>query len=156
MQLQTTRFGTIEYAEEDVLVLNEGLIGLPACRNYLVLSHKENSLFRWLQSIEEPALAFLLLDPAAFAPNYAPQLPAAAIAALGLTEETPRIVFAIVSIPAGCPQEMTANLAGPIVINAEARVGAQIVLDDETWTTRHRVFDPSNAVVTIEDSKIAA
>jgi flagellar assembly factor FliW len=36
---------------------------------------------------------------------------------------------------------MTVNLAGPLVVNAESGQAVQIVLDDEAYPIRFRVFD---------------
>ncbi len=150
MQIQTTRFGTIEYGDEDTLIVRDGLLGFPNCAHFLVLNHKEGSAFRWLQSVEDPDVAFLAIDPAQFTSEYAPQLPSAAAEALELTDDTPRLVYALVSIPPGLPGEMTANLAGPLVINAEKRLAAQVVVEDSRWSTRHRILDEMRAIVAIK------
>lgn len=152
MTLETTRFGNIECQDDDVLTVIDGVLGFPECTRFLVISHGEGSSFRWLQSVDNPELAFLVIDPAEFKADYAPEMPDRLAGKLGLDENTPRIVYTIVSIPAGQPEQMTANLAGPIVINAEARVAAQVVLDDPQWNTRHRILDEMRAVVEITDA----
>ena len=152
MQIQSTRFGTIEYGDEDTLIVPEGLLGFPNCTQFLVLNHKEGSAFRWLQSVEEPDIAFLAIDPSQFTAEYAPELPSAAAEALELGDDTPRLVYALVSIPPGMPTEMTANLAGPLVINAEKRLAAQVVVEDTRWSTRHRILEEINALAIPEEA----
>ena len=62
MQIQSTRFGTIEYGDEDTIIVRDGLLGFPNCTQFLVINHKEGSAFRWLQSLEEPDVALYGLD----------------------------------------------------------------------------------------------
>lgn len=137
-----TRFGDIEYADEDVVTFTDGMIGFPDARRFILLSHKENSPFRWLQSLDEPKLAFLVTDPGAFVCEYTPSVEHAVLNGLEIGEETPRLVFTTARIPNGEPNEMTLNLAAPIVVNATNRKARQIVLTDDAYTIRHRVFRP--------------
>lgn len=142
----TTRFGTVGYTDADVVVFNDGLVGFPLHTRYLLLCHKPDSPFRWLQSLDEPQLAFLITDPSNWLPDYAPKMDEQDAAALGIIPEAPRIVYVTVTIPAGQPNEMTINLAGPIIVDLERRTAIQLVLQDETYTTKHRVFPQANRV----------
>ncbi|HRI44123.1 MAG TPA: flagellar assembly protein FliW [Fimbriimonadaceae bacterium] len=137
----STRFGEVAYTDADIVTLEGGLLGFPASTSYLILAHKEGSPFRWLQSLEEPGLAFLVVDPAHFVDGYAPLLGDEAAQALGLSEDTPRLVYTIVTIPNGRPEEMTINLAGPIVINGVTRVARQLVIEDPNCAIKHRVLE---------------
>lgn len=137
----STRFGEVAYTEADIVTIEGGLLGFPTSSRYLILAHKEGSPFRWLQSLDEPGLAFLVVDPVHFVEGYAPILGEEAAGALGLTEGTPRLVYTIATIPNGRPEEMTINLAGPIVINGETRVARQLVIEDPNCAIKHRVFE---------------
>ena len=110
------------------------------------MCHKPDSPFRWLQSLDEPQLAFLITDPANWVPTYAPTLCDGDAERLGLVKSAPRIVYVTVTIPAGLPNEMTLNLAGPIILDLERRIAIQLVLQDETYTTKYRVFPQANRV----------
>jgi flagellar assembly factor FliW len=146
MIIEGTRFGALEYTDEDIVTFADGLIGFPLAQRFVLLSMKEDSPFRWLQSLDEPALAFLVGDPGRLVEGYAPVVPMHSVSHLDITEETPRLVYATVAIPAGRPDEMTMNLAGPILINALTRAAAQVVLEDDAYTIRHRVFQSASQV----------
>jgi flagellar assembly factor FliW len=137
MTIKGTRFGEIEYREEDVISFDEGLIGFPTHHDYLLVPHKPQSLFHWLQSLDEPSLAFLVTEPTKYVPEYN--------FAVTRTFED-QVVLATVVIPVGKPQEMTLNLAGPIMIDASSKKARQVVLDDGSYTVKHRVFETSNSV----------
>lgn len=127
-----TRFGRIEYTDEDVVTFNGGLVGFPDLNRFVLLSTKENSPFRWLQSLETPTMAFLIVDPEGFAADYAPPSPFE-----GNVDTV--LMYTTASIPHGKPDEMTLNLAGPIFIDAQSRQGIQSVLENEAYTIKHRV-----------------
>lgn len=137
---QTTRFGKIEYSTNDVVTFCDGLVGFPDLGAFVLIQHKEDSPFRWMQSVHNGEIAFLVVDPAHYVNGYEPEMPDSAIERLGLDGETARLVYTIVSIPPGKPEEMTLNLAGPIVINLDTGIAQQIVLEDEAYSIRHKVF----------------
>jgi flagellar assembly factor FliW len=144
MNIQGTRFATIEYEPEDVIAVPDGLVGFPQSRRFLLVSNKEGSPFRWLQSLDVPELAFLLADPGGFGLSYNPEFPDWVAGALALEADTPALMFTTAAIPPGAPRDLTLNLAAPIVINALTRTGMQVVLDDPAYTMRYRVFDETS------------
>jgi flagellar assembly factor FliW len=140
MKLTGTRFGEIEFGPSDVLFFKEGLIGFPNLQEFVLISHRDNSPFRWLQSVQETGLAFLCAIPQHYLPDYNPTLTAAVVNALKLKEETERYLLTTATIPQGRPDDMTLNLAAPILVNANTRSAIQFVLEDEAYTVKHRVF----------------
>lgn len=146
---RSARFGQIEYQAEDLVHFHGRLVGFPAYDGFLLLQHKEGSPFRWLQSVEEPTLAFLVVDPATFLEDYAPEMPESDCKALELVPDTPRLVYTIVTIPPGRPRDMTLNLAGPLVINAVTGKARQVVLEDSQYPIRFQVFQEEEAMTAV-------
>lgn len=136
----TSRFGQISFEEEDLVVFNEGLVGLPSMCNYVFIQHREGSPFRWMQSVDDGTVAFLVVNPAEYVKDFNPEMPESAACALEMTEETPRLVYTICNIPKGNPKGMTLNLAGPIIINCESRCARQVVLDSDSYPVKFQVF----------------
>jgi flagellar assembly factor FliW len=152
MILNNTRFGDIEFSDDDIITFIDGIIGFPDKATFLLLNHKPNTPFRWLQSIEEPSLAFLVAFPELLVPGYSPEIGLPVAKELDLTEETPKMLLTTVTIPAGKPEEMTTNLLGPIIINGLTMQAKQVVLADDLYTVRHRVFATTERVA----DKVAA
>jgi flagellar assembly factor FliW len=140
MELQTTRFGTITIEESDIITFPDGLVGLSHLKRFVLVRHDDNSPFRWLQSVEEPGFAMLVIDPWFFRPDYEVVLSDVDVERLQLSDEAIRWVYVTVSIPPGKPHAMTANLLAPIVINGNARRGRQVILNDERYNTRHPIL----------------
>lgn len=144
-QLLGTRFGAIEYTDEDVVTFADGLVGFPNLHSFVLLAHKPGSPFRWLQSLDEAALAFLAVEPSSYVPEYAPYISNSDAQALSLTEDTPQLLLTTAAIPGGKVEHMTLNLAAPIVVNLETRRGKQVVLDGERYSIRQPAFDQAKA-----------
>ena len=138
--IETTRFGKIDCAEQDVVHFSEGLLGFDNAQRFVVIQHKEGSPFCWLQSLDKGDLAFLVVDPAIYVANYAPEMPERVAEDLELKEETPRLVYTIVTIPHGKPDDMSLNLAGPLLINVESRKAKQVVLDPDVYPLKAKVL----------------
>lgn len=137
----TTRFGTLEADEELVLTFPDGLIGFDRCKRFLVVRPDDQSPFRWLQSLDEPSVAFPIVEPAYFRNDYAPTIADTDARYLQLEADTPTLLFAIVTVPRQNPRGMTANLLGPLVVNALTRQGKQVIVQNPEYTTKHRVME---------------
>lgn len=140
ISLSTTRFGTIDVAEGSVLVFRFGLPGFPAYTQYTLVSHSDSTNFVWLQSMEDADLAFLLVDPIAYAPDYDPALPENWEKDLEVGENDEVVLMCVSRIPQGKPLEATVNLAAPIVVNVTKRIAAQLILETDDFPVRHPLF----------------
>ena len=131
----TERFGELEVDDERVLDFPEGLPGFREARRFVMVEVPENDVFFWLQSLDDPSLAFLCTVPWPFFPDYEPELPETDQEALELTEASDAMVLCLLTVRRE-EQEVTANLLGPLVVNQRTRTGRQVVLADSTWPLR--------------------
>src|SRR5690348_10655834 len=116
MHIDTSRFGTIEAAEGDLIRFPAGVIGFRKESRFVLIPHGSSSYIAWLQSVSTPNLAFPVVSAHGF-PGY-PDVPietAADRAGLGGAAEE-LAVLAVLSAPPGQPA--TVNLLAPLVINA--------------------------------------
>lgn len=140
LKVKTTRFGDVDVKEEDAIELPQGLIGFPELKRYILLDHDKDSPFKWLQSLDDGAIAFVLINPLLFKPDYEVEVTEAEVAELDLTNEEDAVISAIVTMPTN-PQNMTANLKAPLVFNLQNRKGKQIILNDSQYATRHNIME---------------
>jgi len=146
MEIETTRFGVIQYREEDVLTFADGLLGFANSKRYIIIDVGSSTAFKWMQSLDQPELAFIVIRPDCFRADYDPDIAHADREALKIDSQDEVACFAIVSVPRSDPQRMTANLRGPLVINLSKRIGRQVVLTDERYTTRHPIIEEYRAL----------
>jgi len=136
MKVRTTRFGEVEIDPSRLLVFPHGLLGFARFRTCARLQPDDRGVFYWLQSVEDPELAFVVTDPPAWVPEYSVPIRPGELTELGLDRAEDATLFAIVNRRDGA---ITANLQGPIVLNAASRTGIQLVLSDRSWSTRHEL-----------------
>lgn len=140
--IETSRFGTLEVDEEIIITFPEGLPSFEQCRRFVILTPDDDNPIRWLQSLEDGRLAFPIIDPWLFQPDYAPTISDLDAEKLQMEEDTPKLLFVIVTVPRENPQAMTANLLGPLLINPLTRQGRQVIVTNDNYHTRHRILRP--------------
>lgn len=134
-KIYTSRFGEIEIDEGKLITMTSPFLGFPDERLFVLLPHGPNVPFFWLQSIENPDLAFIVISPDLLNPKYKPAMSSAVKEELQISKDQDLAVMVILTIPPGKPREMTANLLGPVVLNAEKRLAKQVVLDPRKYDT---------------------
>ncbi|MDZ4831398.1 MAG: flagellar assembly protein FliW [Phycisphaerae bacterium] len=145
MQVETTRFGPVDIDDGRILQFPAGLLGFSSYRRYALLQPDEQGVFFWLQSVDAPDLAFVVTDPALWVTDYQAQIRREQMEELGLDGLDEAQVLVIVNKRDGA---LTANLQGPVVVNASNCKAMQLVLAEKRWTTRHvlmEVQEPARA-----------
>ncbi len=138
MKIVTTRFGEIDVPDPQVYSFPEGILGFADLRTYAIHAPKPGP-FQWLQSAEVPSLAFVVTDPGLFFPDFGVQSRPEDLAQIQLSSAGDAVVLVILTVPKN-PAEITANLVGPLVFNAKAKLARQVVMSDPKWSTKHRLF----------------
>lgn len=139
MVIKTSRFGLVEFKIEDVLTFPEGLLGFKDLREFILLDDPNDDIFAWLQSCELPSIAFPVLEPEIFSHKYNIALNRTDLEALKLTATETPFFFNIITIPDD-PTQMTANVKAPIIINQNARLARQCVLQDNNLAIKEPIF----------------
>lgn len=125
--------------DDKIITMTEGLLGFSNLTRYVILEHTTDSPFHWLQAVDDPEVAFIIVDPMSFKPDYKVAVPPSDLSDLQLQKMEDAVVCAIVTVPEN-QNEMTANLQGPLVFNAEKRLAKQLVLYDGPYTTKHKIL----------------
>lgn len=139
MNIHTSRFGVVTITSDDVIHFPEGLLGFNELRGFVLLDDPSDEIFAWLQSCEEPGIAFPVLEPELFTTNYTIQLTKHDLENLDLSSKEGARCFSVITIPQD-PTQMTANLKAPIVINVAKRTARQCVLQDNQLNIREPIF----------------
>jgi flagellar assembly factor FliW len=127
-KIKTLRFGEIEVNEEEIITLPGGLIGFPEYTRYVLLDHDKDGVFKWMQSLDEGAIAFTVIDPLQVNPTYT------------AGQDHDCALIAIVTMPTN-PDNATVNLKAPLVINIATRTGKQVIIPGDKYFTRHNLLE---------------
>lgn len=140
-KIKTLDFGEIECKEDDIITFKRSIYGFEDYRDFIILQdNPEDDLF-FLQSIEDEALHFVILDPVIIDANYNPILSEEDFDLIksedGKTENIKYLV--IVAIKENI-QESVVNLRSPIAINADTKKAIQTIVLNEGYNIRHPLF----------------
>ena len=144
--IKSNRFGSIEVNEDRIITFKDGVLGFPELRKFILADdpHDISLPFKWLISMDNPDLAFLVTDPGIFFKDYVFDLPEEDRQKISATTEDDVSVIVVLTVPSD-PKKITANLRGPLVINWRTLVGRNIVLKDTHFTTKHYIFIQSDS-----------
>ncbi|RKD32334.1 flagellar assembly protein FliW [Thermohalobacter berrensis] len=141
MKLNTKHFGEIEIDENSIINFPDGLLAFEDQKKFTIIDNPDKEVpFQWLQSIDNPNLAFVIINPFIFKKDYEFDIPKQVVKKLEIEEEKDVIVYTIVVVPEDI-NKMTANLAGPLIINNKNRKGKQIILSDSRYSTKHNILE---------------
>ncbi len=139
MRIQSPRFGRIEVEKTQIISFDQGLPGFPDCTQFVILDHDRETPLKWLQSLDRPEVALLVVEPDQVVPAYRLEMPQEVLPALGWNEgdEAKDLgVFLILNVEDG---ELTANLRAPVIVHVRERRALQVILDDPEIPVRYRV-----------------
>ena len=136
MKIETSRFGTLDIDDSMVFNFPMGLLGFAKLKKYIVIDHTEDSPFKWLQSCEEPSLAFIITDPVFFRSDYRVTVRRSELTMLNVADDEELVVSVIMTIPDN-PQDMSANLLAPLIFNMANRHGMQYVLTNSNYPVKY-------------------
>ncbi len=137
MKFDTPRFGTIEVEEDKLLQFEQGLPGFPTCKRFVVMDHDLQTPLKWLQSVDRPEVAFLVVEPEQIVGSYQVEVPDSVLQQLGLEQGAQPSDVALFVILNVADENLTANLRAPVVVNVAQRRAFQLILDRSDVSLRH-------------------
>lgn len=150
MLLETRQFGPIEITEEDIIRFPKGILGFEDLERYVIIDHADSQPFRWLQCVDAPDLAFVVVNPLVFYPRYRVEVHSKEVADIGVVDPHDVEILVVVTIPRQIEQ-MTVNLQGPILINASNRTAKQLVLTNSDYTVQHSVTEQLSQIQNMKE-----
>lgn len=142
MKVNTRIFGEIEIEQDKVISFEQGLIGFPELKQFTLIYDSETeskAALSWLQSLDEPELAFPVLDPLAVYPDYNPNVEDDLLKPLGDFAEDNLFVLVTVTVPSNI-EEIAVNLRAPIVVNTDSRKASQLIVENDL-PVKYKIYD---------------
>ena len=145
MKFNTVRFGEIDIDENRIFEFVLPIIGFDThwyqflCYKLLLEPGKE-TLFKWLQSVDDPTLAFPIISVSTLNIDYSIDLPDNVVDMLEVTSVESLLVMNITSIPQDDPKGTTINLLAPLIFNVDTQKAGQIVLSGSGYDISYPMF----------------
>lgn len=142
MKAATRLFGEIEIDESKIITFEDGIIGFSDMKKFTLIFDEEKEgrpSISWLQSMDEPEIAFPVMDPLFVCETYNPSVEDELLKNLGTIKEDNLYVLVTVTVPQNI-KELAVNLKAPIVINTDTRKASQIIVEDDL-PVRYRIYE---------------
>ena len=137
MKIMTRQFGEIDIDETKIINVPAGIPGFQDKKRYSILQKEEAAPFLFFQSIDDPNLSFVILDPSSVMPDYSVEEKDINKVVSWDFEKDEISLFVIVTIPNEVPENATANFLAPLVINTKRKEGLQLILQNTTYSCQH-------------------
>ncbi len=143
MLVQTKYFGEVNLTDEKIITLDRGLMGFEEYKKYTILfdcEKEEGTNIMWFQCVEEPTLALPMINPLLVKEDYNPVVEDELLTGLGEITEENLVILVTMTVPNEL-ENMTVNLKAPVIINADTRKGAQIIVENQDYEVKYKVYD---------------
>lgn len=140
MKLETKHFGEIEINDDGIIVFEDGIPGFGHVKKYVMIKNPNPELpFNWLQGVDEPSLAFVVVNPFLFKEDYEFNIPQGIIEDLYIEDIQDVLISSIVTVPENII-DTTMNLKAPVIINTKSKKGKQLVLETDEYEIKYKIF----------------
>jgi flagellar assembly factor FliW len=138
--VKTTRFGEINIDQQHTLHFKDGMVGFHQLKDYFLVESPSVPLLLWLQSADNPEVAFPIMEAGFFKKDYQLQLLDADKYSLQLESKDVMKTFFVMTIPEDATK-MTVNMKAPVIINLTKRTGTQVIQQDKNLLVRKPAYE---------------
>ncbi len=140
MKITTLRFGELDIPDDKIIQMAKPVLGFEQLKKFCIIEGEDFEPFLWFQSVEEPSVAFIIVNPIFFSPDYHIEVNPKEIEELDVADVKTVETYVIVSIPPD-PKKMSINLQGPILINTKTKLAKQLILVNSKYKVNYYVVD---------------
>lgn len=143
MKANTRLFGEIDIPEEKILQFDNGVLGFENCKKFTIIydtSKESETSISWLQCMDEPELAFPIINPFFVMDDYNPVVETELLTGLGELNDDNTLLFVLVNIKSDITK-LTANMKAPVIINSDTRKGAQAIAENQEYQIKYNIYD---------------
>lgn len=130
MKIDIAKFGLndVPVNPDAVFSFPQGLLGFEDARRFTLFHEEGQPTVFWLQSLDDPQLAFSVVSPEAIDVQYEMVLSEEDCALIDLKDPADVVVIVILYREEADNGKIAANTRSPLVLNTRSRLGMQKVL----------------------------
>ncbi len=143
MLVKTRHFGEISVDDQKIITFDNGLIGFEYLKKFTLIYNNESETsenINWLQSLDEPMVAFPIISPFYIMTDYNPVVEDEILEKMGELTEDNTAVFLTLTVPSDITK-MTTNLKAPIIINVDTKKGCQVIAENPGYVVKYNIYD---------------
>lgn len=130
ISIDTVMCGTVEIDDSKIIHFEDSLLGFEGKQRFTLLQTAHGPMF-WLQCIDDPTLAFCVLDPFAAGLDPDMALMESDLKAIGVEQLKDVNVYTIVVLDED-PAKIRTNLRAPILVSNISNKAKQVIIDDQS------------------------
>lgn len=143
MLVKTKYFGEVNLSEDKIITMERGLLGFEEYKRYTILfdCEKEGGTnVMWFQCVDNPSLALPTINPLLVKEDYNPVVEDELLKRLGEITEENLVILLTMTVPSNL-EDMSVNLKAPLIINSDTKKGAQIIVENQDYDIKYKVYD---------------
>jgi len=139
-KIKTRQFGELEFDEDVVYHFPDGLPGFEELNNFVIIEDNDTKPLKWLLSIEDPDVGFPILEIILIMPELCKEIPSLFQVEMDKTklDFSSSTVFGVITLHRDT-EPATINLKAPIIIDNAAKLGRQLILNSDKYSTEHQI-----------------
>lgn len=134
----TSRFGPLSITEDKIIYFVQAIPGFERLKRFILIDHDQEGVFKWLQSVEDPAVAFLLTAPNLYKPDYSVPMRKADLKALDV-KDAQTVVTMVMVCSSKDQSQLSLNLKGPVVFNSANMTAVQCIIDSDEYQSHFSI-----------------
>jgi len=152
MVFNSTRLGQFEVPADRIITMARPILGFEKLTEFCLVEVDAVAPFLWLHSTEDPAVAFLVVNPLVFFPDYRIEINSQEIAELNVSGVKDVETYVIATVPEDF-RKMSINLQGPILVNTANRLAKQLVLVNSDYQVKQFIMPVAGVTTQPEAEK---
>ncbi len=131
-----TKLGFFDIDEKEIISFPNGLPGFEKLRKFCLVSRADTEPVKWLVSIEDENIALPVVDPWLIMEDYSFDLDEESFEDLGRPDKDKTLVLVVMNLHS---EDVSANMAAPIVVNLEKGIGEQVILENGKYSVKYPI-----------------
>lgn len=146
MEIISKLFGKIEYVAENIIRFDEGLIGIPDKKNYILIEKEDFKPFSYLQSVDDGNFILIVINPMLVVEDYIFDIFRDDLSSVGIMNNDPESfsLLAVVIFSKNI-EEITVNMKAPILINIFSKQAKQVILLNDDYSVEEPLLRAASA-----------
>lgn len=139
MNIQTKYHGEVNISELDTWTFDNGIPGFLDEKEYVILPFPDSDVFSILQSVQTPALGFIIANPFTYFKDYDFKIDENTLVQLEIKQESDVLVYTILTVQESF-EKTTTNLQAPLILNIRNKKAKQMILIDTSYKTKEPII----------------
>jgi len=125
---------------ENIFSFKEGLLGFQSIKDYIFILNDKVKPFMFMHALDGSDICFVCVDVFTVCPKFNVKLPDSFVESLSIERPSDVLLLSLVTVTQKI-EDISANLASPLVINMSSKEGRQLVVENSEFPLKYNIWD---------------